>query len=376
MLKSSSSSSSDFYIIIILSFSYRIPVFSLSDTNTDDNPDDRFLESIPHSSASAQALWKHADDENKLTRTGVHAYRVTTKRFPVVSIYCIATNPTHEERLLQWFRGLPVRFIRLRPADVLQSNVTTTTSTTPRITQIPYPTFGMDRLVAAHAAPTFPALILDGGTALTTTVVDASGTIVGGTISPGLYAQCRALHVGNLPLLSPHELEQFAQRTEPLPLFATTNTKDAMWNGIVRSVALHIQSVVQAFVQDYGLEQAQTVHVFVTGSDGPLLMDLLHPEQCHVLLANMPRDFQCDSRLLEYHPHLLHHGIAQTLLQHRRGVDPLLWEWIGLRVARDVGNGCVERVELTDRLDEATFRIVYDHGLVEVLGAPALYGTC
>jgi pantothenate kinase type III len=279
---------------------------------------DSFLESIPQQSIAAQALWKSPNDTTTpLTRATIYDYRVTTKRVPTVTMYLISTNPVHETILGQWLQGLPVRCIRLRAADVLSM-------------PLPYPTMGMDRFVAAQAVSTYPALILDGGTALTTTVLDEMGHIVGGTIAPGLYAQCRALHMGNLPLLTPDELQQFMERTEPLPPWAN-NTHDAMWNGVVRSTALFIRAMVREFLQQYHLpakkngnhgeesRKSTAAHVIATGSDGPFLMKLLHSETCHRLLAQMPRDddFPCDDAMMEYNPHLLHFGITQILLQHR-----------------------------------------------------------
>ena len=84
----------------------------------------------------------------------------------------------------------------------------------------------------------------------------------------------------------PDELGQFVNRTEPLSLWAD-NTNDAMLNGVLRSVALYLQAVVRQFVQEYRLESRQSPHVYVTGSDGPLLMNLLDLKKCHCLLVLM-----------------------------------------------------------------------------------------
>jgi pantothenate kinase type III len=348
-------------------FLIRIPVSSSSSHNNHTNNRDSFLESIPHQSIAAQALWK--SPTTPLTRAAIYHYRVTAKRVPAVTIYLISTNSVHETILGQWLQGLPVRCIRLRPKDVVSM-------------PLPYPTMGMDRFVAAQAVSTFPALIVDGGTALTTTVINETGNIVGGTIAPGLYAQCRALYMGNLPLLTPDELQQFMERTEPLPLWAT-NTKDAMWNGVVRSTALLVRAVVRDFLRQHSLPAKNgrtTAHVIVTGSDGPFLMKLLNSESCHRLLAQMPRDddFVCDDSMMKYNPHILHEGITQILLQHRvsTDVDAPHSEWTGLRVARNVGRGYVARVERTDNLGQALFHVLYDHGYGEILGVLAFYGMC
>ncbi|GAX15852.1 type III pantothenate kinase [Fistulifera solaris] len=350
---------------------WSIPVAPLSHNNhTTQNNRDSFLESIPHQCTAAQALWKSPNDTiiKPLTRAAIYYYRVTTKRIPTVTIYLISTNPVHESILGQWLQGLPVRCIRLRPKDVVSMS-------------LPYPTMGMDRFVAVQAISKYPALIVDGGTALTTTVLNENGHMVGGTIAPGLYAQCRALHMGNLPLLTPDEIQQFMERNEPLPLWAN-NTHDAMWNGVMRSTALFIRAVVREFLQQYHVPAkngSTIVHVIVTGSDGPFLMKFLKSESCHRLLAQMPRDsdFECDdTTVMEYNPHLLHFGITQILLQHRESNDvdeSFHSEWIGLRVARNVGRGYVDRVEQTENLAQALFHVVYDHGCSEVLGVLAFY---
>ena len=165
---------------------------------------------------------------------------MATKRIPAVSVYIISTNPGSERAVGDLFQGLACRLIRLRPTDFFPV--------------LPYETIGIDRLAAAKAAERRPALIIDGGTAMTSTVVGVDGRIQGGGISPGLGAKFRALSefTGKLPHISPETVLQRVEqcRVEPLPLFANT-TQDAMMGSVLQETAVFVRSVVKSWLRTF-----------------------------------------------------------------------------------------------------------------------------
>ena len=89
-------------------------------------------------------------------------------------------------------------------------------------------TMGADRLANAIAARhelALPAIVLDCGTALTTTVVDAAGRCRGGAILPGRQLARTALHrgTGQLPALA---------LGDDRPAAIGANTRDALRAGV------------------------------------------------------------------------------------------------------------------------------------------------
>ena len=69
-----------------------------------------------------------------------------------------------------------------------------------------YPGMGIDRCACLKGSVTIhgpPLLVIDGGSAMTYTAVDAKGAIMGGGISPGLYSKFRSMSqdTGALPSL-------------------------------------------------------------------------------------------------------------------------------------------------------------------------------
>ncbi|NEQ27272.1 MAG: pantothenate kinase, partial [Microcoleus sp. SIO2G3] len=102
-----------------------------------------------------------------------------------------------------------------------------------------YPTLGIDRALAAWGASQqlgVPILVIDGGTALTLTGINADAELVGGAILPGLRLQWRSLAQSTaLPEIPD---------SDKLPPRWATNTIDAIRSGVIHSVAAGLQGLI------------------------------------------------------------------------------------------------------------------------------------
>ncbi|MDX1906841.1 MAG: type III pantothenate kinase [Bacteroidia bacterium] len=120
-------------------------------------------------------------------------------------------------------------------------------------------TLGTDRIVAVVGAcvqaPGQAVLVIDAGTALTYDVADATGTYLGGAISPGLMMRFRALHqfTARLPEVSPV--------ADP-PLIGDS-TVSCIQAGVVGG----IRAEVEAMIRQYQTWADGRLTVFLTGGD-------------------------------------------------------------------------------------------------------------
>lgn len=160
------------------------------------------------------------------------------------------------------------------------------------LTDIPlgnlYPTLGIDRALAAWGAGQqfgFPVLLIDGGTALTLTGIDAANELVGGAILPGLRLQWRSLTQSTATLPEVFEAGGLPDRW-------ATNTPDAIRSGVIHSVVAGLQG----FIADWRREFSQSA-IAITGGDGALLHQILTQlapampifHQPHLLLESIAR---------------------------------------------------------------------------------------
>lgn len=137
-----------------------------------------------------------------------------------------------------------------------------------------YANLGVDRALAAFGAGEvygYPVLVIDAGTALTLTGVDAHKNLVGGAIIAGLRSQFTTLHQNTsaLPNISIPEL---------LPNRWATSTNSAIESGIA-----HIfLSGLQDYIDDWR-SQFPDSRIILTGGDGDRLkqwglkIDVLDP---------------------------------------------------------------------------------------------------
>jgi type III pantothenate kinase len=137
-----------------------------------------------------------------------------------------------------------------------------------------YPTLGIDRALAALGAGEkfgYPVLLIDGGTALTITGINADRELVGGAIWPGLRLQLQALHGGTAAL--PVVQTDWLSFDRLLVDRWATNTPAAMTSGILHSTLAGVKD----FWQDWHKKFPQSVLV-VTGGDGKILYLFLKTE--------------------------------------------------------------------------------------------------
>lgn len=117
-------------------------------------------------------------------------------------------------------------------------------------------TLGRDRLAAAVGAnylqPGKDLLVIDAGTAITYELIDASGSYLGGNISPGMTTRFRALNqfTRKLPLV----VEQ-----EDVPLVGT-DTETAVLAGVVNGIVCEMDGYIDLLRLKY-----PNLLVFLTG---------------------------------------------------------------------------------------------------------------
>lgn len=147
------------------------------------------------------------------------------------------------------------------------------------LAQIPinetYPTLGIDRALSLWGAVQIyssPVLVIDCGTAMTFTGVDAELNLVGGAIAPGLKLQFEALgqKTSALPNL---EVSQRPNSEMASEMWAK-DTIAAIQSGILNLTLAGIQ----AFIEDWNRRFANSA-IVLTGGDAPLIYQKLKDDQ-------------------------------------------------------------------------------------------------
>ncbi len=143
---------------------------------------------------------------------------------PGISVFVVSSNPRQEKKICHMFRDVPAKIFKLRNTDFFTAE------------QGVYPTMGVDRCAALYGAKMHygaPSLVIDGGTAMTYTMLDAEGVIQGGGISPGVKVRLQSLadYTGSLPNIDHNTfktaVEGAMESKTPLPFFAK-DTQTAM----------------------------------------------------------------------------------------------------------------------------------------------------
>ena len=303
------------------------------------------------------------------------------RRLPFISVYVVSTNLEHESSIPFLFQDIPHRMVKLTAQDFFTKE------------QGVYEGMGVDRLATLRAAAHLyrpPVLVIDGGTALTYTGLDARGHIMGGGISPGLKLRFETLHVdtGALPLIEFDDYEQIIKQTvdykQPLSLFSK-DTKRQIMTDTFHELAGKLRHVVRAFLavvqkqqeedreknpkkkpaevekdieesKDEAATQTNTQppptipedenetiipSVCVTGGDAFLIETLLKPNHSYLVPMEPGTSLPADEFELQKEKKLIHYGIMTVLRQHCKQamdqaspVDLLRIEIIGQRVAK------------------------------------------
>ena len=152
-----------------------------------------------------------------------------------------------------------------------------------------YATFGLDRALALWGAiVTYgaPVLVIDAGTALTWSGVDAMQHFVGGAILPGVRTQFHSLHHATAAL------PDLAARFTLPPRWANT-TPDAIQSGIGYTLVAGIQDFVAEWYQQFPRST-----VVLTGGDAELLQTWLQQRAKAQPPAKILERIQRDAHLL------------------------------------------------------------------------------
>jgi type III pantothenate kinase len=143
-----------------------------------------------------------------------------------------------------------------------------------------YPTLGIDRALAVWGAIAqfgSPVLVIDAGTALTFTGADATQTLIGGAILPGVRLQFEALG---------QQTAIFANLTDSQPdisVLPRLTLADSRWaldtqNAIANGILYTLTAGIQTFIQDWW-RQFPGSPIVMTGGDSPYLYRWLQREQ-------------------------------------------------------------------------------------------------
>ncbi|MEM9538778.1 MAG: pantothenate kinase [Cyanobacteria bacterium P01_E01_bin.42] len=135
-----------------------------------------------------------------------------------------------------------------------------------------YATMGIDRALAVYGAAKFwglPALVIDGGTALTFTGIKEGYKLVGGAILPGLRSQFLSLSQTTAVLPDVSLPSQFPQRW-------SLQTEEAIASGIIYTMLAGVREFINSWWDDF-----PESWVIFTGGDGfwlKQMLPLLYPE--------------------------------------------------------------------------------------------------
>jgi pantothenate kinase type III len=202
-----------------------------------------FLEITKDPARATETLTRHLPDNVQAYIFGDPVEESSDlKKLPNVKIYVVSTSPHQLDALEKvWNKANCQCEFEVMTGDQFFT-----------LEDGAYKTMGADRLATLKGAIDLyglPALVVDGGTAMTYTAADSSGRVMGGGISPGLKLRMESLHncTAALPYISPEEayyrvmgeisgskdspanVALLAKSSHPLPmdLFACT-TEDAM----------------------------------------------------------------------------------------------------------------------------------------------------
>jgi pantothenate kinase type III len=148
---------------------------------------------------------------------------------PGISVFVVSSNPTMEHKICHMFKDVPAKLFKLRNTDFFSAE------------EGVYPTMGVDRVAALYGAKLHygaPTLVIDGGTAMTYTMLDENAHITGGGISPGVKVRLQSLadYTGSLPTIDHLKFKTAVEGAIaskiPLPFFAK-DTEMAMVRSVV-----------------------------------------------------------------------------------------------------------------------------------------------
>lgn len=325
---------------------------------------------------------------------------------PLISVYVVSTNQVQQALLARMWKAVPSRFF------VIGGDAFFTKE------EGRYDTMGTDRLATLTGAVHLhghPALVFDGGTAMTYSATDIGGKIMGGGIGPGIQSKFSSLarDTDALPRISSDQIlarvKEAQEKGHPIPTFARS-THEAMMADAFQEFALKGRNVInnwldKAFKQtdEYASSDMKINterRVLCTGGDGDILMQLLQPHYGGVIEQVEASSTEANDGSLsaqysvESSKHLIHYGIACVLLNQvsllgrenaSSGINSAQPhnEYVGKRVAKhfdveaddgdNIFRGTVIRA-VVNGSNEPDYQIQYDDGDSEDVAADELVG--
>ena len=345
----------------------------------------------------------------------VHAAKAAAdRRVPILSVYVVSTNQDNENGVEAMFKDIPCRMYRLKGSDFFS------------VEDGAYKGMGIDRLSNMRAAMKFygnPLLVIDGGTAMTYTGLNAKGRIIGGGICPGISAVTRSMHdyTGGLPLISQEDIEKAASdasnNKDPLPIFANdTKTamiattlkakKDICWGAVNafkqlvladKEEAAKEAAAIASLAADGAATEAEKVTdgsgdrlftICCTGGDMNMISSLLTADHSSMVPSDLGPN-ALDGIEINKHRNLCHYGVGTVLSEKQKETaavetddDLVRAEILGQRVAKQfnlngvkkIFRGTVAAAAAGKGLEDDWFYVRYDDGDAEHLSITGLYG--
>eukprot|EP00523_Entomoneis_sp_CCMP467_P004073 CAMPEP_0168750070 /NCGR_PEP_ID=MMETSP0724-20121128/17062_1 /TAXON_ID=265536 /ORGANISM="Amphiprora sp., Strain CCMP467" /LENGTH=606 /DNA_ID=CAMNT_0008798039 /DNA_START=31 /DNA_END=1851 /DNA_ORIENTATION=- len=320
-------------------------------------------------------------------------HHITKRRIPFFHVYIISNGDKARETVPLLFSRVPCRIIQLQACDFVTGQ---------------YDGVGVDRCANLRAAQRYygnPALVIDGGTAMTWTGTNSDGSFRGGGIAPGIGMKMRAMNesTGKLPYIDQDNVKAVFKKCfeekKPLETYAK-NTQDAMVVGVCREIALNLGSLVKEFqrytkelfesnppsardLEDetpHNLRKNKPTRVVLTGGDGWLIEELLGEHHSYVIEeeqnSNGSTNTTHEDVIISQHKNLASHAIGILLKDTQlpknamTPVEQIRHDLLGLRVCKDIRRGTVCEVKRSEAKSIAAdkFRIKYDDGLGETVG--------
>jgi len=337
---------------------------------------------------------------------------------PGISVFVVSSNPRQEHKICHMFRDVPAKLFKLRNTDFFNAE------------QGVYRTMGVDRCAALYGAKSHygaPALVIDGGTAMTYTMLDADGVIQGGGISPGVKVRLQSLadYTGSLPTIDHNTfktaVEGAMEAKTPLSFFAK-DTQTAMIAPVCAELSCQLRNIIKQYIskcQSFqvvenpaisstsslisaeGEETAENAFkqpttkrypVVITGGDGKFIYDLLQPDASSIVSiepdAAPIRNHSIDVKHIK---NIVTYGLGALIYEKysQKKNDPqekLRLKIQGLRIAAPAidqkelfSRGCVFNITPKARIEGYIFHARFDNGirkdltLIELYDALVLY---
>ena len=174
---------------------------------------------------------------------------------PGISIFVVSSNPDMEKKICHMFRDVPAKLYKLRNTDFFPPEIGL------------YPTMGVDRVAALYGAKLHygaPVLVIDGGTAMTYSVLDNNAQIIGGGISPGVKGRLQSLadYTGSLPIIDHDKFKSTVEGAmsskNPIPFFA----KDTEMAMVSWSFLLFVNSLCVKLLNQTTRARNYTVNMY------------------------------------------------------------------------------------------------------------------